>query len=171
MGKTGPNMPRRKESAFPSELLDQLLAGGDASAAFDRGGLLDSLKKALTKRALNSEMDHHLAGEDGAGNTRNGYGRKTVMTDTGKLAIDVSPDLFSTVTDAVLNDVCDVLAAAARSDLPARFLRCDSGEKARRRHGPQHGDPHRAVVRADGAMGVLGLWPKQNEGAMLWLRR
>jgi hypothetical protein len=31
-------------------------------------------------------MDHHLAGEDGAGNTRNGYGRKTVMTDTGKLA-------------------------------------------------------------------------------------
>ena len=37
-------------------------------------------------------MDHHLAGYDGAGNTRNGYGRKTVMTDTGKLAIDVPRD-------------------------------------------------------------------------------
>jgi transposase-like protein len=37
-------------------------------------------------------MDHHLAGDDGAGNTRNGYGRKTVMTDTGKLAIDVPRD-------------------------------------------------------------------------------
>ena len=35
-------MPRRKELAIPNELLDQLLAGGDASAAFDQGGLLDS---------------------------------------------------------------------------------------------------------------------------------
>lgn len=35
-----------------------MLAGGDASAAFDHGGLLDSLKKALTERALNAEMDH-----------------------------------------------------------------------------------------------------------------
>ena len=33
-------------------------------------------------------LDHHLAGDDGAGNTRNGYGRKTVVTETGKLAID-----------------------------------------------------------------------------------
>jgi putative transposase len=85
-------MSRRKEPAIPNELLDRLLAGGDASAAFDQGGLLDSLKKALTERALNAEMDHHLAGEDGDGNTRNGYGRKTVMTDTGKMAIDVPRD-------------------------------------------------------------------------------
>jgi putative transposase len=85
-------MPRRKEPAIPNELLDQLLAGGDASAAFEQGGLLDSLTKALTESALNAEMDHHLAGEDGAGNTRNGYGRKTLMTDTGKLAIDVPRD-------------------------------------------------------------------------------
>ena len=57
-------MPRRKEPTIPNALLDQLLAGGDASAAFDQGGLLDSLKKALTERALNAEMDHHLAGEE-----------------------------------------------------------------------------------------------------------
>ena len=82
-------MPRRKEPAIPYAILDQLLAGGTASAAFDQGGLLDSLKKALTERALNAEMDHHLAGDDSAGNTGNGYGRKTVMTETGKLAIDV----------------------------------------------------------------------------------
>ena len=85
-------MPRRKEPAIPNALLDQLLAGGDASAAFDQGGLLDSLKKALTERALNAEMDHHLAGDDSTGNTRNGYGRKTVMTDTGKLELDVPRD-------------------------------------------------------------------------------
>jgi len=54
----------------PNEPLDQLLAGGAANAAIDQGGLLDSLKKALTERALNAEMDHHLAGKDGAGNMR-----------------------------------------------------------------------------------------------------
>ena len=85
-------MSRRKEPAIPNDLLDQLLAGGDAGAALAQGGLLDAPKKALTERALNAEMDHHLAGDDGAGNTRNGYGRKTVMTDTGKLAIDVPRD-------------------------------------------------------------------------------
>ena len=69
-----------------------MLAGGDAGAALAQGGLLDALKKALTERALNAEMDHHLAGEEGAGNSRNGYGRKTITTDTGKLAIDVPRD-------------------------------------------------------------------------------
>jgi putative transposase len=59
-------MPRRKVSAIPDKLLDQLLAGADARTAFDQGGLLDSLKKALSDRALNAKMDHHIAGEDGA---------------------------------------------------------------------------------------------------------
>ena len=38
-------MARRKEPAIPDALLDQLLAGADAKAAFDPGGLLDGLKK------------------------------------------------------------------------------------------------------------------------------
>jgi putative transposase len=45
--------------------------------------LLDDLKKALAERVLNAEMDHHLAC-DRAGNRRNGYGKKTVITDTGQ---------------------------------------------------------------------------------------
>lgn len=85
-------MSRRREPAIPHELLDQLLGGGAASAAFEQGGLLDSLKKALTERALNAEMDHHLGHDGQAGNTRNGYGRKTVMTETEKLSIDVPRD-------------------------------------------------------------------------------
>src|SRR5690242_7150587 len=68
-------MPRRKEPMIPDALLDQLLAGADPKAAFDPGGLLDGLKKAFAERALNAEMDHHLAGEGGAGNSRNGYQR------------------------------------------------------------------------------------------------
>jgi DNA invertase Pin-like site-specific DNA recombinase len=68
-------MSRRKEPAIPAELLDQLLAGGDAAAALDQGGLLDALKKALAERALNAEMDQHLGGDEQAGNSRNGYVR------------------------------------------------------------------------------------------------
>src|SRR3546814_17330922 len=82
-------MSRRKEPVIPADLLDQLLAGSDAAAALDQGGLLDTLKKALAERALNAEMDHHMGDDEQAGNSRNGYGRKTVTTATGKLEIDV----------------------------------------------------------------------------------
>jgi len=85
-------MSRRKESAIPAELLDQLLAGSDAATALDQGGLLDALKKALAERALNAEMDHHLGDEAEADNSRNGNGRKTVVTDTGNIDIDVPRD-------------------------------------------------------------------------------
>src|SRR4051812_49780607 len=82
-------MPRRKEPKIPDAILDQLLAGADPKAAFDPGGLLDGLKKAFAERALNAEMDHHLAG---AGNSRNGYGRKSVITDTGQIELEVPRD-------------------------------------------------------------------------------
>src|SRR3954447_4451854 len=85
-------MPRRKEPKIPDALLDQLLAGADPKAAFDPNSLLDGLKKAFAERALNAEMDHHLAGEGSAGNSRNGYGKKTVLTDTGKIELEVPRD-------------------------------------------------------------------------------
>ena len=58
-------MARRKEPRIPDTILDQLLAGADARTAFEQGGLLDELKKALAERALNAGMDHHLAGAGG----------------------------------------------------------------------------------------------------------
>ena len=70
-------MAQRKAPRIPDALLDQLLSGADPKTAFDPNGLLDDLKKAFAERALNAEMDHYLAGEE-AGNSRNGYGRKTV---------------------------------------------------------------------------------------------
>src|SRR4051794_41760651 len=85
-------MPRRKEPRIPDAILDQLLAGADPRTAFDPNGLLDGLKKALAERALNAEMDHHLAGDGGAGNSRNGYGRKSVTTDTGRIELEVPRD-------------------------------------------------------------------------------
>ena len=84
-------MPRRKELKIPDAILDQLLAGADPKTAFDPNGLLDGLKKALAERALNAEMDHHLSGEE-ADNSRNGYGKKTVLTDTGKIELEVPRD-------------------------------------------------------------------------------
>lgn len=75
-------MSRRKEPAIRNDLLDQLLAGGDAAAALQQGGLLESLTMALTARAPIAEMDHHLGEDEQAVNSRHGYGRKTVAADS-----------------------------------------------------------------------------------------
>ncbi len=88
-------MARRKTPRIPDALLDQLLGGADPKTAFDANGLLDDLKKALAERALNAEMDHHLASEE-AGNSRNGYGRKTVMTETGRIDLEIPRDRQAT---------------------------------------------------------------------------
>jgi putative transposase len=67
-------MPRRQEPKIPDAILDRLLAGADPKTAFDPNGLLDELKKALAERALNAQMDHHLASEE-ADNRRNSLPR------------------------------------------------------------------------------------------------
>jgi hypothetical protein len=210
-------MSRRKEPVIRAELLDQLLAGTDAATALDQGGLLDSLKKALAERALNAEMDHHLGHDEQSGNNRNGYGRKTVVTDTGKIeievprdragsfdpqliakyqrrfpgfddksvsmyargmstreitghlpelyGIDVSPDLISTVTDAVLEEVAAWQARPLDPAHPLVFF--DAIRVKIRDEGMVRNKAiHIALgVRADGGKEVLGLWIEQNEGA------
>ena len=91
-------MARRKQPAISDGLLDQLLAGADPKTAFAKDGLLDELKKAFAERALNAEIDHHLDNgeEDGRPNSRNGYGRKSVLTETGKIELEVPRDRLST---------------------------------------------------------------------------
>lgn len=215
-------MPRRKEPKIPDAVLDQLLAGADPKTAFDPNGLLDELKKALAERALNAEMDHHLAGEHEAGNGRNGYGKKTVVTDTSRLeldiprdrrssfdpqliakyqrrfpgfddkivsmyargmstreivghlrelyGIDVSPDLISTVTDAVLEEIALWQARPLEPVYPLVFfdaLRVKVRDEGLVRNKAVH---IALGVRADGAKEILGLWLEQNEGAKFWLR-
>jgi putative transposase len=214
-------MPRRKEPRIPDAILDQLLAGADPKTAFDPNGLLDGLKKALAERALNAEMDHHLGGEED-GNSRNGYGRKTVVTDTGRIeleiprdrratfdplliakyqrrfpgfddkivsmyargmstreiaghlrelyGIEVSPDLISAVTDAVLDEIAAWQARPLEAAYPLVFL--DALRVKVRDEGlVRNKAVHIALgVRADGAKEVLGLWLEQNEGAKFWLR-
>ncbi|MER9684228.1 transposase, partial [Mesorhizobium sp. M0184] len=147
--------------AIEKEVLDRLLAGRDPQELFAKDGLLDDLKKALSERILNAELDDHLEEEqrEGSANRRNGHSRKSVLTGTSKLelsiprdragsfdpkliakyqrrfpdfdakivsmyargmsvreirghleelyGIDVSPDLISAVTDAVLEEVAE----------------------------------------------------------------
>jgi putative transposase len=94
-------MPRRKEPRIPDAILDQLLGGADAKTAFDPNGLLDDLKKAPAERVLNAEMDHHPAGEE-LGNRRNGYGRKTVVTDTGQIELEVPRDRQASINPQLI---------------------------------------------------------------------
>ncbi|WP_026191213.1 IS256 family transposase [Methylosinus sp. LW4] len=214
-------MARRKEPRIPDALLDQLLAGADPKTAFDPNGLLDDLKKALAERALNAEMDHHLATGEAA-NSRNGYGRKSVVTDTGKIdleiprdrqatfdpqliakyqrrfpgfddkiismyargmstreivghlrelyGVDVSPDLISAVTDAVLDEVAAWQARPLETTYPLVFF--DAIRVKIRDEGlVRNKAVHVALgVWADGVKEILGLWLEQNEGAKFWLR-
>ena len=205
-------------------LLDQLLAGRDPQSALGRGGLLDELKRALAERALNAEMDCHLNGEaaEGRSNSRNGYGRKTVLTETGKLpiavprdrlatfepqliakyrrrlpgfddkvismyarglsvreiqahlaelyGIEVSPDLISAVTDAILDEVAEWQDRPLEAVYPLVFF--DALRVKIRDEGTVR---NKAVylalgVKADGRKEILGLWIEQTEGAKFWLR-
>src|SRR3954449_12155504 len=217
-------MARRKAPVIPDELLDQLLAGRDPQSALGRDGLVEELKRSLAERALNAEMDHHLDGEaaEGRSNSRNGYGRKTLLTETGKLpiavprdrlstfepqliakyrrrlpgfddkvismyarglsvreiqghlaeiyGIDVSPDLISAVTDAVLDEIAEWQDRPLEAVYPMVFF--DALRVKVRDEGTVR---NKAVylalgVRADGRKEILGLWIEQTEGAKFWLR-
>ena len=85
--------------AIKKDTLDQLLAGRDPKEVFSKDGLFDELKKALAERVLNAEIDDHLDGEATAGkaNHRNGYSKKTVLTETSKLDLRIPRDREGTL--------------------------------------------------------------------------
>ena len=210
--------------AIDKELLDQLLAGRDPNEVFTKDGLLDDLKKALSERILDAELDEHLADERGAGasNRRNGSSKKSVLTGTSKVTlaiprdragtfdpkliakyqrrfpdfddkivsmyargmtvreirghleelygIDVSPDLISAVTDAVLEQVADWQNRPLEICYPLVFF--DAIRVKIRDEGFVR---NKAVYIAlgilpDGTKEILGLWIEQTEGAKFWLR-
>ena len=62
--------------AIEKEVLDQLLAGRDPSEVFAKDGVLDELKKALSERILNAELDEHLEEQRGEGNANRGNGSR-----------------------------------------------------------------------------------------------
>ena len=83
--------------AIEKDLLDQLLAGRDPKDVF-KDGRVDELKKALSERILNAEIDEHLDGDGGEakGNHRNRYSKKSVLTGTSKMTLSVPRDRAGT---------------------------------------------------------------------------
>lgn len=210
--------------AIEKDILDQLLAGRDPQEVFSRDGLVDELKKALSERILNAELDEHLGGErqEGRPNRRNGSSPKTVLTGVSKVTldiprdragtfdpkliaryqrrfpdfdekivsmyargmtvreirghleelygIDVSPDLVSAVTDAVLEEVAEWQSRPLDACYPLVFF--DALRVKIRDEGFVR---NKAVyialgIQPDGTREILGLWIEQTEGAKFWLR-
>jgi putative transposase len=216
--------------AIKNEIVDELLKDVDPKKVFSSEGLLTDIKKALAERMLNAEMDQHLDGEaaassgdgESSGNHRNGYSKKTVITDTSQVeleiprdrrgtfepqliakyqrrfpgfddkiismyahgmsvrdiqghlrelyGIDASPQLISTVTDAVLEEVgrwqsrpLDALYAIVFFDALRVKMR-DEGTVRNKAVYLAIG------VTPDGRKDVLGIWIEQTEGAKFWLR-
>jgi putative transposase len=216
--------------AIKNEILDELLKDKDPKTIFSSEGLLGELKKALAERVLNAEMDHHLAGStqdevsegEKPGNRRNGYSKKTVLTENEAIdlaiprdrhgnfepqliaryqrrfpgfddklismyargmsvreiqghlrdlyGIEASPQLISTVTDAVLEEVgrwqsrpLDPLYALVFFDALRVKMR-DEGTVRNKAVYLAIG------VTPDGRKDVLGIWIEQTEGAKFWLR-
>lgn len=217
--------------AIKNEIVDELLKGADPKKVFSSEGLLDEIKKALAERILNAELDEHLQNEAAAGvagneppapNHRNGYSKKTVITDTNQVELEIprdrrgtfepqliakyqrrfpgfddkiismyargmsvrdiqghlrelygieaSPQLISTVTDAVLEEVNRWQARPLEALYAIVFF--DALRVKMRDEGTVR---NKAVylaigVDADGHKDVLGIWVEQTEGAKFWMR-
>ena len=216
--------------AIKKEILDELLKDKDPKTMFSSDGLLGELKKALAERVLNAEMDHHLADStqdevsegDKSGNHRNGYSKKTVLTENEAIelaiprdrrgsfepqliakyqrrfpgfddkiismyargmsvreiqghlrelyGIEASPQLISTVTDAVLEEVSRWQSRPLDPSYALVFF--DALRVKMRDEGTVR---NKAVylaigVSPEGRKDVLGIWIEQTEGAKFWLR-
>ena len=211
---------------IPAELLEQLIPGPVTPAQFE--DIFQGFKKAFMERALGAEMSQHLgykpgeAKPEGTTNHRNGKSAKTVLTDSGALAIevprdrqasfepqligkherrftgfddkivamyargmtvreiqgflaemyavDVSPELISSVTDAVMSEVSAWQSRPLEAMYPVVFfdaLRVKIREDAVVRN--------KAVYLAlgvlpDGTRDILGLWIENTEGAKFWMK-
>src|SRR6516162_10493747 len=213
-----------------NEIVDELLKDVDPKKVFSSEGLLSDIKKALAERMLNAELDDHLqneaaaatANESAASNHRNGYTKKTVITDSSQVELEIprdrrgtfepqliakyqrrfpgfddkiismyargmstrdiqghlrelygieaSPQLISTITDAVLEEVnrwqgrpLDALYAIVFFDALRVKMR-DEGTVRNKAVYLAIG------VGADGRKEVLGIWIEQTEGAKFWMR-
>ncbi|WP_096291213.1 IS256 family transposase [Mycobacterium ahvazicum] len=95
---------------LPAAAVDALLADAEASGTPIDGpdGLLAQMTKAVLERALDVEIADHLGYEHGdpagygSGNSRNGRGRKTVLTTAGPVELEVPRDRNGTFSPVIV---------------------------------------------------------------------
>ena len=86
---------KSKQDALIDELLKECR---DPKQILGKEGLLNQLTKRLVERALQAELTDHLGYEPNAAegrgveNSRNGYGPKTLQSDTGPIQVEVPRD-------------------------------------------------------------------------------
>ena len=228
-------MPRKPKSStsdaplapIPSEILDQFVRQGPMTPA-ELDVVVRRFKKAIIERALGGELTHHLgyavggAKPEDTTNHRNGTSGKTVLTDDGRLVLDVprdragtfeprliakherrftgfddkvialyarglpvreiqaflgemygvevSPDLISTVTDAVVAEVTAWQARPLEPMYPVVFfdaLRVKIRDEAVVRSKAVY---LALAVLPDGTRDILGIWIEHTEGAKFWMK-
>lgn len=210
------------------QIVSQLdLSGMTQEELFGQNGLIKALTSRLLNRVLEAEMDAHLGYKkhsnvgDNSGNSRNGYSKKTVLTQDQEVelniprdrksefnpeivpkyakrlplfneqiislysrgmttrdiqahlneiyGVDISPELISTVTDAVHKDVREWRTRPLDSIYPIVYL------DALRVNSRQNGkNENKALylalgINMDGKKEVLGFYLSQTEGAKFWM--
>lgn len=126
-----------------TDRIDALLAEADASGTGIDGpdGLLARMTKAVIERALDAEMADHLGYEAGdpagrgSGNSRNGHGRKTVLTTAGPVPLEVPRDRAGTFTPGIvpkgkrrLGQVEDMILSLYARGMSTRDITAHLGE-------------------------------------------
>ncbi|GAA3597041.1 hypothetical protein GCM10022295_92180 [Streptomyces osmaniensis] len=162
--------------AMVDEAVERLLDKADASGAalLGEGGLLTEITTAVLERALEAEMSEHprLAGFNDR--ILSLYARGMSVRDIrSRLAqiygVEVSPDLISKVTDAVVDELVTWQNRPLDAVWPIIYI---DALRVKIRSGPVASKPVCLAVGVDmdGRKDVLGLWiGSEGEGATTWM--
>ena len=97
---------RHEKLKFSNDLLDAMLVGVKTQDdLWGKECIITQLNKALLERILNAEMDFHLENTNegrSAGNSRNGYGKKTLKSNLGSIELSTPRDRHSTFEPQII---------------------------------------------------------------------
>ena len=97
---------RQEKLKISNDLLDAMLVGVKTQDdLWGKEGIITQLNKALLERILNAEMDFHLNNTNegrSAGNSRNGYGKKTLKSNLGSIELSTPRDRHSTFEPQII---------------------------------------------------------------------
>ena len=97
---------RQEKLKLSNNLLDAMLVGVKTQEdLWGKDGIITQINKALLERILNSEMDFHLDNtHEGrvAGNSRNGYGKKTLKSNFGCIELSTPRDRHGTFEPQII---------------------------------------------------------------------